>query len=184
MPPSMWHAVYTATPSFTSGGHFLTYETLHLTEFSRDFDSHHSECSTNANHQINRILCRMTLALPIIAARRCQSTRFPAHVCHRHTLLLVLALFRRATLALARMILDPRRYRPQSKKNGPDIRLSGWDLLQREEHHELQAAQTIVRDMLRFADIKEEQLASMVESTGSTWFECGDTMELPWPVVS
>jgi hypothetical protein len=70
MPPGVWHAVYTATPSFTSGGHFLNYDTMHLTEFSRAFDHHNSECSTNANHQVDRILSRLTLALPVISERR------------------------------------------------------------------------------------------------------------------
>ena len=70
MPPGTWHAVYTATPSFTGGGHMLLYDALHLTEFSRAFDHEHSDYSTNANHQVDRILCRMALALPILAAER------------------------------------------------------------------------------------------------------------------
>jgi hypothetical protein len=70
MPPGTWHAVYTATPSFTDGGHFFTYNTLHLTEFSRAFDHLHSEYSTNANHQVDRILSRLTLALPTVSKRR------------------------------------------------------------------------------------------------------------------
>jgi hypothetical protein len=66
MPPGTWHAVYTATPSNTEGGHFFMYDTLHLTEFSRAFDHKYSLYSTNANHQVDRSLCRLTLALPTV----------------------------------------------------------------------------------------------------------------------
>jgi len=70
MPPGTWHAVYTPVPSLAGGGHFFSYDTLHLTEFSRAFDHNHSEMSTNANHQVDRILSRLTLALPIVCRTR------------------------------------------------------------------------------------------------------------------
>ena len=72
MPPGTWHAVYTATASNTDGGHFMMYDTLHLTEFSRAFDHKYSKYSTNANHQVDRILSRLTLALPVTSQTRSQ----------------------------------------------------------------------------------------------------------------
>jgi hypothetical protein len=83
MPPGTWHAVYTATPSFTSGGHLFTYDTMHLTEFSRAFDSSHSDYSTNANHQVDRMLTRLTLALPTVCARRSEHILNFALCTHR-----------------------------------------------------------------------------------------------------
>jgi hypothetical protein len=70
MPPGVWHAVYTPSPAYCSGGHFYTYETMHLTEQSRRFDHLHSERSTNEDHQVLRILCRMALALKHAAIGR------------------------------------------------------------------------------------------------------------------
>jgi hypothetical protein len=67
MPPGVWHAVYTATPSFTGGGHFFSYDTLHLTEFSCAFDVKNLHYLTNANHRVDQILSHMMLALPIVS---------------------------------------------------------------------------------------------------------------------
>lgn len=70
MPPGIWHAVYTATTSYFTGGHFYTLETLHLTEFSRAFDHTNAEVATNADHDVDGILYRMALALPKFEASR------------------------------------------------------------------------------------------------------------------
>jgi hypothetical protein len=70
MPPGTWHCVYTATPTFTDGGHFYLYDALHLTEFSRAFDKLFACSSTNSNHQVDRSLCRLSLALPTVSKRR------------------------------------------------------------------------------------------------------------------
>jgi len=52
------------------------YDTMHLTEFSRAFDSSYSKHSTNANHQVDRILARLTLALPTVYERRSEHDIF------------------------------------------------------------------------------------------------------------
>lgn len=62
MPPGTWHEVYTPTQGICSGGHFLCYDTLHLTAFSRKFDREHGQESTNSHHpSIYRTLCRMLI---------------------------------------------------------------------------------------------------------------------------
>ena len=38
MPPGMWHSVYTPIGTMTSGGHFLTYDTLHLMHNAHMYD--------------------------------------------------------------------------------------------------------------------------------------------------
>lgn len=85
MPPGIWHSVYTPTPSYCSGGHFYTYETLHLTEQSRHFDHTHGDFSTNANHHVERLLARMVLALPHVAQSRSK------HINHSHSLAFALS---------------------------------------------------------------------------------------------
>ena len=184
MPPGTWHAVYTATPSFTSGGHFMMYDTMHLTEFSRAFDSSHSEHSTNSNHQVDRSLARLTLALPTVCERRSEpwSSLILFHVLTGIGVLT--ALYRRPVLALARMILDPKRYVPQSERKQRDLCLRPTDLLAREEHFELIEAQGIIKKILTFIDMSERNLKSEVESTGARWFERGEAIVLPWTTHS
>lgn len=50
MPPGTWHMVYTPIRTLALGGHFYTYETLHLTEMSRAFDRLHCREVTNTTH--------------------------------------------------------------------------------------------------------------------------------------
>jgi hypothetical protein len=65
--------VYTPVKGMTSGGHFLLYDTLHLTELTRAFDSslhpedkfERADLATNADHHsTGRQILRMALALP------------------------------------------------------------------------------------------------------------------------
>jgi hypothetical protein len=179
MPPGTWHAVYTATPSFTSGGHFLMYDTMHLTEFSRAFDSSHSEQSTNANHQVDRILARLTLAFPTVCERRREHGLLNFVSC-AHRCLVLEAVYRRPVLALARMILEPKRYMPQSEKQQRDLHLSTADVLAREEHFELVEAQGIMKKILTAINLSECELKAAVESTGARWFDRGEEIALPW----
>ncbi|KAI0054669.1 hypothetical protein BV25DRAFT_1922482 [Artomyces pyxidatus] len=63
MPPGAWHEVYTPINTIISGGHFLQYNTFHLTQWSRLFDASNAE-ATNADHVgMRRTIARMTLAL-------------------------------------------------------------------------------------------------------------------------
>ena len=48
--PGTLHEVYTPTPSITRGGHFNTYDSLHLTEFSRSLDTLTNDSFSNQSH--------------------------------------------------------------------------------------------------------------------------------------
>lgn len=63
-PPNAIHIVYTPVNCLSGGGHYLTYETLHLVEISRRLDRHYGHISTNSDHPIlYHTLCRMLIAL-------------------------------------------------------------------------------------------------------------------------
>jgi hypothetical protein len=76
MPPGMWHMVYTPVGGMTSGGHFLSYDTMHLTYLARAFDDSpksgvqkgssmlRRDYSTNECQSVDRQILRMILALP------------------------------------------------------------------------------------------------------------------------
>jgi hypothetical protein len=83
-------------------------------------------------------------------------------------------------LALARMILSPASYRPQSETRKLDLKLHPQDLLEREEHFELIEAQTIMQEVLQFLRVNQEQLKKTVESTGARWYEQGEEIDLPF----
>lgn len=56
--------MYTPTNSIASGGHYVSYEGLHLVEIARRYDHFYSHDATNAYHpSIFRTLCRMAMAL-------------------------------------------------------------------------------------------------------------------------
>jgi hypothetical protein len=78
------------------------------------------------------------------------------------------------------MMLDTKSYVPEHEKKRVDLKLYSTDVLAREEHFELTAAQDIFRNILGFAGISEEDLKQTVESTGYQWYERGDEMRLPW----
>lgn len=50
-PPNGWHEVYTPTKSVTLGGHFLTYDSLHLSDVARRFDVLYPNALTNQHHE-------------------------------------------------------------------------------------------------------------------------------------
>jgi len=75
MPPGVWHMVYTPVGGMTSGGHFLMYDTMHLTYLSRMYDASplpgqngqkptmQYDYATNEAQSIYRQVLRMVLAL-------------------------------------------------------------------------------------------------------------------------
>ena len=64
----MLHAVYTPLASVAVGGHFYSYNTMHLTEESRSIDSLHGKFTTNKEHyHVLDTLIRMVLALPYLS---------------------------------------------------------------------------------------------------------------------
>lgn len=50
MPPGTWHLVYTPVRTLAVGGHFFTFETMHLTEMSQKFDKKYGLHVTNTTH--------------------------------------------------------------------------------------------------------------------------------------
>ncbi|KAJ3855430.1 hypothetical protein EV368DRAFT_79647 [Lentinula lateritia] len=64
-PPGTIHVVYTPAACITIGSQSFSYDTLHLTEFTRDLHRKHANHVTNqAQQSINETLHRMVLALP------------------------------------------------------------------------------------------------------------------------
>jgi hypothetical protein len=61
-PPGSWHEVYTPTPSITQGGHFYTYDSLHLTEFSRSLDLQTKGAFSNQVHPSAGLTIMMMMA--------------------------------------------------------------------------------------------------------------------------
>lgn len=72
MPPRIWHMVYTPVGGMTSGGHFMLYDTMHLTYLSQRYNTLHlpgpstfrGELATNEAQSTYRQVIRMLLALP------------------------------------------------------------------------------------------------------------------------
>lgn len=78
-PPGANHMVYTPQPTIMSGGHFLSYDTMHLTEFwlcfdlGRDVKWRSRAHASNSSHPgMLRKVYRMVMALPIMV--KCQRT--------------------------------------------------------------------------------------------------------------
>jgi hypothetical protein len=79
-PPGVLHAVYTPVKTIATGGHFFTYDTLHLTEIARAYDNSflnqqlRKEVATNNEHPaVPRQITRMLLALPRLVTSRRES---------------------------------------------------------------------------------------------------------------
>jgi hypothetical protein len=81
----MIHQVYTPVKGLTSGGHFLTYDSLHLTELTRGYENSENskkkrrlDYTTNASSpSLNRWLFRMALAMPLLASERGKTISIP-----------------------------------------------------------------------------------------------------------
>jgi hypothetical protein len=77
------------------------------------------------------------------------------------------------------MLLAPKSYVPKSERERLDLELHPDDVLAREEHYELVAAQKILRDILKSEGINEGELRTLVESTGTRWYDRGEEITLP-----
>ncbi|KAH7921359.1 hypothetical protein BV22DRAFT_1132340 [Leucogyrophana mollusca] len=98
--PNQWHAAYTPVKSFSRGGHFYSYDTMHLTEVSRFIDHTESVFTTNQEHgHCLETLSRMVLALPCLVGFR--------------------KFYRRPLLALCVMVLSPDEYVVTAQANKP-----------------------------------------------------------------
>ncbi|THU94923.1 hypothetical protein K435DRAFT_860092 [Dendrothele bispora CBS 962.96] len=67
-PPGIVHQVFTPVPSYFKGSSFWTFDSLHLTRFSRELDQLYGESTTNVDHAdeltLGSLVC-MALALPM-----------------------------------------------------------------------------------------------------------------------
>ena len=77
-PPGVFHKVYTPVKSIATGGHFLTYGSLHLTEIARSYDKglygdygvRKGSVTNNEHLGVPRQLSRMMLGLPYLVGTR------------------------------------------------------------------------------------------------------------------
>ncbi|KII89489.1 hypothetical protein PLICRDRAFT_29715 [Plicaturopsis crispa FD-325 SS-3] len=160
-PPGYWHEVYTPVKSIVSGGHFLCYDTLHLTEQCRVLASTSALTSTNAEHPgIDRALSRMAIALPIMG----QGRRIPL----------------RPIAALRAMLKDPAKYKSQANKNTPEshdiLYVPKTDFLGLESEAERLAGLKIAESILCSTGASDDTLRELVERAGPGWCHPGDVV--------
>jgi elongation factor P--beta-lysine ligase len=72
------------------------------------------------------------------------------------------------------MILNRELYVVKTERHRPELKMSEWDVLLREEHNELEEAQRVVRLVLDKAGIDENDLERLVLCTGERWMELDD----------
>ncbi|KAG2062750.1 hypothetical protein BDR04DRAFT_1123729, partial [Suillus decipiens] len=90
MPPGKFHEVYTPLVTFAMGGHFLSYHTMHLSEWSCFLDHLYGSLFTNEERQDTLlVLRRMVVAIPRLSYCK---------------------LYHRAIVALCTMVLNPGQY--------------------------------------------------------------------------
>ncbi|KAG6864740.1 hypothetical protein C0991_007447 [Blastosporella zonata] len=64
MPPGTLHEVYTPVRTVATGGHYISYDTLHLTEMSRAVDHKHGQRITNDVHiVVHNLLSGMMMSI-------------------------------------------------------------------------------------------------------------------------
>jgi hypothetical protein len=67
--------VYSPIKSVARGGHLLSWETLHLTAWSRRVEHNIGTFSTNAEHAaVERYLCRMMFSLSDQCGTKCKTS--------------------------------------------------------------------------------------------------------------
>ncbi|KAG2110434.1 hypothetical protein BD769DRAFT_1674595 [Suillus cothurnatus] len=101
MPPGKFHEVYTPLVTFATGGSFLSYLTMHLSEWSCFLDNLHGSLFTNQEHHDTLlVLRRMVVAIPRLS--HCK-------------------LYYRAVVALCTMVLNPGQYISQRASEDEDV---------------------------------------------------------------
>ncbi|KAI0062091.1 hypothetical protein BV25DRAFT_1916380 [Artomyces pyxidatus] len=106
MPPGAWHETYAPVNTIISGGHFLCYNALHLTQWSRFYD-HKDLTGTNIDHPgLRRNIARMAIGL--------RHRRHPIN--------------KRAFMALASMVKDEASYRAGRGGPPPSVSLNEDDI--------------------------------------------------------
>lgn len=112
--PGQWHMVYTPEEAVTTGGHLLTFDTLHLTEQARHFD-HICEGLTNQDHEGTfPTLVRMMLAYPHMKDRGTPCSSLEIHTNTDREMTLVF--YKKPLVAHSLMILKRTDYIPKGVK--------------------------------------------------------------------
>ncbi|KJA16325.1 hypothetical protein HYPSUDRAFT_207118 [Hypholoma sublateritium FD-334 SS-4] len=98
-PPNAWHEVFTPSMSVTIGGHFFTFDTIHLSDVARHFD-HKKPGTTNQHHTSSQlIMCAMVTQMVHLGTR---------------------PYFRKPLTSLCAMVLRPQKYlSPEEDGDGP-----------------------------------------------------------------
>ena len=82
MPPDTPHTVYTPMASFSQGGHFYHYGSMHLMEHAHWVDKDHKDMVTNELHEHTLyVLYLMALSLPM-----CEYHMYCTAFIHRNML--------------------------------------------------------------------------------------------------
>jgi hypothetical protein len=151
MPPGYWHEVYTPTHSICRGGHFFSLETMHLTEMSWRVDRKRGSTADNYAGVL-RSLCRIALALPRWREQsRCRRPFLRPFGC----LSACLEVLKWPVLALARMLIKEKEYRPARSEglNSPQ-----GECLRGRELMELEGAIGLVRSIMLAACVPDSGL--------------------------
>src|SRR4051812_11020902 len=101
------HEVYTPVPSVTAGGHFYTYDSLHLSEFSRLYDRKDPFGLTNQEHPSSQTM--LSIMVLVIAKGEQRSGLF-LFLVSGHFLMGFAALRRKPLHSLCRMVIKPELY--------------------------------------------------------------------------
>jgi hypothetical protein len=83
-------------------------------------------------------------------------------------------IYRRPFMALARMILKPKEYVSSSERKKPDLPMTTWDVLFREEEGEMDEAQKRIELILKTAGISQDVMESEVLGGGERWMALGE----------
>jgi hypothetical protein len=165
--PHAIHQVYTPVNSIASGGHFMCYETLHLVELARRFDTFYAHVATNADHwSVHRTLCRMAMALPTLHAKG-KSDR--SIFSSRDGINTRTVFYRRPILALIAMICDPDLYVPDRDEESLPPGLSKWDLMRLEMQADSERARVVAGFIMQSHELTLEAVKAELERMGDNW---------------
>lgn len=166
-PAGVAHQVYTPVNTITDGGHFMTYETLHLIELTRKFQRPHHTTATNSDHAaIHRHICRLAIALKV--AFRDKSKYLRLTLCFGLNLY-VTAFYRRPILALAAMVCQPEDYEPSRSEDDRPLGLPRYDLLRAEVENDSRLAKQIMTFIIRQHGLTLDDVMKELDDMGADW---------------
>lgn len=178
----MPHRVYTPERSIVSGGHFIAYETFHLTELSLLMDAECGQVTTNEEHPGTfRLYSRMAIALGV--GRR--DTNGSSFTTRPAALTPCKAVPLRAIHALSRVMEHPDTYAPQrTPETKNDAAEDVDDLVWREHRADIVLAREILRLLVvqHGAHLKSPQKSPQTHD--GPWDDAGPVIDLdPLPMA-